>query len=207
MLDLRKDKSNILGGEKILDREEALGLVEDKIKNKNLLKHCLAVEAIMKEIAAQLNKRVKDGDFDEEKWAMAGLVHDIDYESTAGEPEKHSLIGGQMLEDIGFGEDIVYAVKAHNEIHGLPLKSEMDIALYSADPLSGLIVAAALIRPDKKLKTLNAKSVLKRFNEKAFARGVSREQIKKCEALRFTLGEFVEISLAAMQKIDKELGL
>jgi len=190
-----------------LERKEALKLLGEKIKNKNLIKHCLAVEAIMQEIASQLNKRNEGRDFDEEKWAMAGLVHDIDYENTADEPEKHSLIGGQMLEDIGFDKDIIYAVKAHNDIHGLPLKSEMDIALYSADPLSGLIIAAALIRPEKNLKTLRAKSVLKRFNEKAFARGVSREQIKKCEALGFTLEEFIGISLAAMQKIDKELGL
>ncbi len=194
-------------GGKILDRKEALGLVGDKIKNKNLIKHCLAVEAIMKEAAAQLNKRAAGENFDEEKWAMAGLVHDIDYESTANDPEKHSLIGADMLKDKGFGEDIVYAVRAHNGMHGLPLKSKMDTALYAADPLSGLIVAAALIRPEKKIRALNTQSVLKRFKEKAFARGVSREQIKKCEALGLTLEEFIDISLSAMQKVDKELGL
>jgi len=184
-----------------MERKEILELVKKNVTNKNLFNHCLAVEAIMGAAARELN--IADG----QKWTIAGLVHDIDYESTANDPEKHSLIGADMLKDKGFGEDIVYAVRAHNGMHGLPLKSKMDTALYAADPLSGLIVAAALIRPEKKIRALNTQSVLKRFKEKAFARGVSREQIKKCEALGLTLEEFIDISLSAMQKVDKELGL
>ena len=94
---------------------------------------------------------------DPDRWAMAGLVHDIDYDSTADKPAEHSLRGAEMLKEHGFDEDIIYAVKAHNEVHGLPLKSQMDIALCAADPLSGLIVAAALINPEKKLSAIDSR--------------------------------------------------
>jgi len=189
------------------NRTEALGLVKEKIKNKNLINHCLAVEAIMGALAGELNRKAGSSIYEEEKWAMTGLVHDIDYDQTADDPKRHSIIGADFLKDLGFGDDIVYAVKAHNEIHGIPLISEMDRALYAADPISGLIVAAALIRPEKKLRAINPDSVMKRFGEKAFARGANRQQIKECEKLGFTLKEFIGISLSAMQAIDRELGL
>ncbi len=196
-----------MGKEASMDREQALKLVKEKIKNKNLVSHCLAVEAIMRGLAEELNKRDGNDGLDEDKWAMAGLVHDIDYDQTANDPHKHSLIGAEFLKDLGFDDDIVYAVKVHNEIHGIPLKSKMDTALYAADPISGLIVAAALIRPEKKLNAVNGDSVLKRFGEKAFARGANREQIKTCEKLDLTLKEFIDVSLSAMQQINRELGL
>lgn len=192
---------------KKINRTEALGLVKEKIKNKNLVNHCLAVEVIMGMLARELNKKAGSDIYEEEKWAMTGLVHDIDYDQTADDPQRHSIVGADFLKDLGFPDDIVYAVKAHNETHGIPLKSEMDKALYASDPISGLIVAAALIRPEKKLKTVNSDSVMKRFGEKAFARGANRQQIKECEKLGFTLEEFIGIALSAMQTIDKELGL
>ena len=120
-------------------------------KKNRIGESCLAVEAIMKGLAAELNRRSGGNEFDEEKWAATGLVHDIDYRETENDPGKHGLIGAELLNKLGFEADIVHAVKAHNEIHGVPLESKMDIALYAADPLSGLIVAAALIRPEKKL--------------------------------------------------------
>jgi putative nucleotidyltransferase with HDIG domain len=190
-----------------MERQEMLDLVMDRINNRNLVNHSLAVEAIMKALAAELNRREGNGGFDEKKWATTGLMHDIDYGQTAGDPEKHSLVGAEMLEEMDFDEDIVHAVKAHNEVHGVPLESKMDIALYAADPVSGLIVAAALIRPEKKLKAVETGSVLKRFKEKAFARGAKREQIMECEKIGFTLEEFIDISLSAMKGIDKEIGL
>ena len=192
---------------KKINRTEALGLVKKKIKNKNLINHCLAVEVIMKALARGLNRKAGSDIYEEEKWAMTGLVHDIDYDQTADDPQRHSIVGADFLKDLGFTDDIVYAVKAHNEIHGIPLISEMDKALYAADPISGLIVAAALIRPEKKLRAINPDSVMKRFGEKAFARGANRQQIKECEKLGFTLKEFIDISLSAMQAIDRELGL
>ena len=195
------------GKEASMDREQTLKLVKEKIKNKNLVSHCLAVEAIMRGLAEELNKRARNNDHDIEKWAMTGLVHDIDYDQTAKEPDKHSLIGSEVLKDFGFDDDIVYAVKVHNQMHGLPFKNDLDKALYAADPISGLIVAAALIRPEKKLNAVNAASVLKRFGEKAFARGANREQIMACEELGINLEDFIKIALESMQKIDKELGL
>jgi predicted hydrolase (HD superfamily) len=134
-------------------------------------------------------------------------MHDIDYGKTADDPQKHSLLGAKMLEDLGLDDGIIHAVKAHNEIHGIARESRLDMALYAADPVSGLIVAAALIRPEKKLGVLTAGSVLKRFNEKAFARGASREQIMECEKLEISLEEFVGISLSAMQGIAADIGL
>jgi len=194
-----------------MDREEAFDLVKKYIKNKNLIKHCLAVEAIIKGIAKELNKvksRSKDKKlFDEKKWAIAGLVHDIDYESTAKDPKNHSLVGAEILKKNNFEKDIIYAVKAHNSIHNLPLQSKLDIALFAADPLSGLIVASALIKPEKKIKAINSQFVLNRFKEKSFARSADRNQILACERIGFTLKEFIEIALTSMQEIDKDLGL
>lgn len=190
-----------------MKRQQMLELVRKNIKNKNLVSHCLAVEAIMKSLAEELNRRAGISENDVEKWAAAGLMHDIDYGRTAGDPEKHGLLGAQMLKDLGLDDEIIHAVKAHNEVHGLPRESRMDIALYAADPVSGLIVAAALIRPEKKLSALNAGTVLKRFKEKAFARGAGREQMMECKKLGLTLEEFLGISLSAMQKIADKIGL
>lgn len=181
-------------------REEALKLVKEKIKNPNLIKHCLAVEACMRALAKHFNE-------DEEKWGLAGLLHDIDYEETKDNPNKHSLIGAEMLEKLGLDREICEAVKTHNEAHGIPPASLMAKALYSVDPLTGLIVAAALVLPSKKLADLTVENVLNRFKEKAFARGANREIIKKCEEINLSLEEFIKIGLEAMQNISSELGL
>lgn len=184
----------------ILNREEAYKLVKKNIKQRNLVKHCLAVEAVMKGLANYFNK-------DEEKWALAGLLHDIDYEQTADDPEKHSIIGAEMLDKIGLDQDIVYAVKVHNGIHGLPRKSLMDKALYASDPLTGLIVAAALIHPDKKLRSIDPEFVIKRYGEKSFARGADREVIAACTEMDLEIDKFITLVLESMQNISDDLGL
>ncbi len=183
-----------------MNREEALKHVKKNIKNKNLLKHMYATEAIMRGLA---NRFGEDADI----WGIAGLVHDIDYDETADDPQRHSLVGGEMLEQLGYSKDIVYAVKAHNEVHGLERKGLIDKALYSSDPLTGLIVAAALISPVKKLDAIDEQFILNRFNEKTFAKGANRTQIKACEELGLTLEEFIHIGLESMRKIKDELGL
>jgi len=188
-----------------MDREKAEKLLKRYLTNKNLIKHCLAVEAIMGAVAQQLNLQGKN--HDEHKWRIAGLVHDIDYDATAKDPEKHSVVGAGILQSEGFSPDIVYAVKAHNQAHGLPLKNDMDIALYASDPLSGLIVASALISPYKKLKSIDSHFVQNRFEEKAFARGADRGQIKQSSRLGLSLENFITLGLEAMQKIDGKLGL
>lgn len=183
-----------------MSREEAYGLVKQEIKQKNLIKHCIAVEVVMARLAKYFGKS-------EEKWALAGLLHDIDYDQTADDPKRHSLIGAQFLEEKGLDSEIVYAVKVHNEVHGLPRKSLMDKALHASDPLTGLIVASALIHPDKKLNSIDADFVLNRFKEKNFAKGASREQIGRCTEMDLNLAEFIQLGLEAMQAAHQDLGL
>ena len=183
-----------------MDRKDALELVKKHVKTKNLIKHMLAAEAVMASLANRLGE-------DEKKWALAGLLHDVDYDETVNHPDRHSLVGGELLEELGIEEDIVYAVKAHNEYHGLPRKSLLDKALWAVDPLTGLLVAAALIHPEKKLKAIDVGFVMNRFKESSFAKGASRDQIKSCKELGLELEEFIGIALNAMQNISTKLGL
>lgn len=144
---------------------------------------------------------------DVEKWGLAGLLHDVDYDETAQDPERHSMIGADLLASLGVEPDIVYAVRVHNEAHGLPRLSLMDKSLHACDPLTGLITSAALILPAKKLAAVDAEFVIKRFGEKAFARGANREQIRRCEELGLELDQFIRFGVEAMQGISDELGL
>ncbi len=184
----------------MMDRVEALKLIKKNVKNKNLQKHMFAVEAICKRMAQEMDQ-------DQEKWALAGLLHDIDYDLTAKDPHKHSMIGADMLSDEGLPDDVVYAVRVHNEVHGLPRESLLDKVLYAADPLSGLIVAAALINPAKKLNAIDTDFILRRFDETSFARGADREQIKACSEFNMELDEFIKLSYEAMLEISDDLGL
>lgn len=183
-----------------MTRDEALVLLKSYVSNKNLIKHMLAVEAVM----ASLAKRFAA---DEDEWRLAGLLHDIDYDKTASDPEAHSIVGAEILEDEGLPEHVVYAVKVHNHYHGLPRKTILDKALYAVDPLTGLIVAAALIHPDKKLGSIDTDFVLNRYKEKSFARGADRDVIASCESFGMSLDEFVALGLSAMQGIAGDLGL
>jgi len=183
-----------------MNRETALKLVKEKIKNQNLVKHCLAVEACMKVLASHFEE-------DTEKWGLAGLLHDIDYEETKDDPYQHSILGAKMLENLGVEKEIVEAVKTHNEAHGIPPQTLMAKALFCLDPLTGLIVAATLVMPSRKINDLNVENVLNRFKEKSFARGANREIIQKCSDINLGLEEFVEICLKAMQAISNKLGL
>jgi len=144
---------------------------------------------------------------DIDKWGLAGLLHDIDCEKTAGDISKHSLVGAEILESLDIESSIIYAVKAHNDYHGIERKRKIDKALYCADPAAGLITAAALILPSKKLEDVTVDFLIRRMNEKSFAKGVNREQIKSCEQLGLSLEKFLEIALEAMKKISDELGL
>lgn len=181
-------------------RKQALQLLSQHLKTENLINHSLAVEAIMSGLARHLGE-------DAETFGLAGLLHDIDYDQTMDDPRRHSLEGAAILEDNGLPADICYAVKVHNEAHGLPRLTPMDHALYAADPASGFITAAALIRPDKQLAAVELKSLRKRFKEKSFARGASREQMASCSALGLDLDTFLEIALQSMKTIAAEIGL
>ncbi|MBF7081686.1 HDIG domain-containing protein [Desulfallas sp. Bu1-1] len=183
-----------------MTRDQAYELLKKHLKTKNLIKHSLAVEAVMRRLARHFGE-------DEEKWGLAGLLHDIDYDRTKDDPLRHSLEGAELLAELGLPEDVVYAVKVHNEAHGLPRKSLMDKALYSTDPLTGLIVAAALIKPEKKLSAIDVEFLLKKFGEKSFARGANREIITSCTEMGLELEQFLGLGLEAMQGIAGEMGL
>ncbi len=179
-------------------RQQAYDLLQQKLKNKNLLKHCLAVEACLRKLAQRLEQ-------DEELWGLTGLVHDIDYEETNADPSRHGLEGAMFLEQSGFDDAVVRAVKAHSGHLGP--SSFLDWALFSADPLTGLIVASALMHPEKKLSALDVDFILRRFKEKRFAAGANREQISGCKNLGLELEEFIQICLQAMQGVAGDLGL
>ncbi len=181
-------------------REEAILLLKEYLHNENLLNHSLAVEVIMCGLARRLGE-------DEEKYGLAGLLHDIDYDFTADDIEAHSLKGAKILEKHGLPADIVYAVKVHNDAHGLQRNSLMDKALFATDPVSGFITAAALVRPDKSLAGVELKSLKKRFKEKSFARGASRDKMATCTDMGLELDEFMTIALESMKIIAADIGL
>lgn len=182
-----------------MERDKALSLLKQNLSNENLINHCLAVEAGMRALAEKLN-----GDTDE--WGLCGLLHDIDYEKT--DHSLHSRQGAEMLREKGFKEDICQAVLTHNEVHGIVPETLIAKALFCLDPLTGLIVAAVLVSPSKKIKDLKVENILKRFKERAFARGANRETILKCQDyLGLSLEQFTGIVLKAMKDISNELGL
>lgn len=184
----------------MITRESAFELVKSKIKNKNLIKHMLATEAVMAYAARKFGE-------DEKIWGLAGLVHDVDYMETEKNPEKHALVGSKWLSELGYPEEVCYAVSCHNHMTGVKRICKMDETLYSCDPLTGLIVACALIHKDKKLASIDVPFIMNRFKEKRFAAGANREQIENCKNIDLTIEEFVEMGLEAMQGISKELGL
>lgn len=181
-----------------MEREEALEIVQKYLKNINLVKHSLAVEACMKALASRLNQDV-------ERWGLAGILHDLDYEITEKSPELHTTETVKILEKHGIDADIIHAIKAHAA--QVPCESEMDWAIFSVDPLTGLIIAATLMHPSKKLREVDVGFVLRRYKEKSFARGANREDIEQSKNIGLELEEFISICLEAMQGIDKDLGL
>ena len=130
-----------------MDRHEVLESIRENVENENLVKHMMDTEAVMRALAERLGE-------DEAEWAMAGLLHDIDVELTEGDMKAHSRLGADIARDLGAGDAIAHAVLCHNETHGVAPKTTMDKALFCADPLTGLITAAVLIRPDKKIASL-----------------------------------------------------
>jgi predicted hydrolase (HD superfamily) len=142
----------------------------------------------------------------EDEWGITGLIHDIDMELVEGDMNSHSKLSADIAQEMGASGDMTHAILCHNEAHGIPRETKLDKALFCADPLSGLITAAALVRPDK-LSGLTTKSVIKRFREKSFAAGVNREQVAQCQAIGLELEEFIGLGIEAMKGIAAELGL
>ncbi len=188
----------------MITRQKAIEILNTHLKNKNLFRHCLAVEAAMRALAKYFNE-------DEEKWGLVGLLHDGDWEKTKDTPHHHTLKMVEWLKEAGEDDqEIIEAILSHNYSHtqNNPPKNKMEWALYTVDELTGLIIATALVMPDKKLNSVGVESVLKKFPSKSFAAGVNREKIKLCqEKLGIELNRFIEIVLSAMKNITQELGL
>ncbi|MEK7517124.1 MAG: lysine--tRNA ligase [Patescibacteria group bacterium] len=192
-----------------MTREEAYKLLTKYIKSGNLIKHCVASEAVMKATYRYFHKSDLDKEV-ENVWGITGLLHDIDYEIAQKENklDKHGMLFFEKNSDI-IPEPIAHAIKAHNyqNTHVEPV-TDMDWAITCCDQLTGLVVAAALIHKEKKLGSIDSEFVMKRLNTPSFAKGANRETIKLCEEkLGIPLERFVGITLSAMQAISKELGL
>jgi putative nucleotidyltransferase with HDIG domain len=184
-----------------MTRQEAFNILQKNLSSPNLIKHSFAVEAVMRELADHFDQ-------DRERWGITGLLHDIDYEKTKNNPEQHSLVGAEMIQEMGLDSEIVQAVKTHNEIHGIKPESLMGKALFCIDSLTGLIVASVLVLPSRKISDLTVNSILKHFQQKSFARKVNRGSIDKSkEYLDLDREALVTLALLAMQKISTELAL
>lgn len=182
-------------------REKALKLVNENIQNKNLVKHCLATEAVMTALADRLGE-------DKEKWALAGLLHDLDVDICAADLKKHGKETVRILKENNVDEEIVEAVRMHNEVEaGKKRNDKFHHALAAGETITGLITATTLVYPDKKLASVKPKSITKRMKEKAFAASVNRDIIRECEIIGIPLPEFADLCLKAMQGIHEELGL
>ena len=183
-----------------MNREDAVNLLYEYTKSEGLRKHALAVEAAMRAYARQFGE-------DEEKWGTAGLLHDFDYEKYPS-LEDHPAKGAEILKQKGYPDDVIYAIKSHSDQLGLERANLMDKALYAVDELTGFLVAVALVRPSKSIMDVKVSSVKKKFKDKAFAKGVKREDIfKGTEDLGIDLNEHIAFVIKAMQGIAKELGL
>mgnify|MGYP002640125817 CR=1 FL=1 len=182
-----------------LTRAAALRLLLDRLGEGNTTHHCLATEACMRALAERLGQDV-------ELWGLAGLVHDCDLDVCADDPERHALVGAQVLREAGAPPAVVQAVLGHND--KAERVSLLDRALWVVDPTTGMITAAALIRPSRSTSDLSVKSIKKRMKDKRFAAAVSREQIRACEAqIGITLDEHLAVCLGAMDAARDQLGL
>lgn len=185
-------------------KKEALNLLHKKMQNQNLRRHCYAVAAVMKALANHFNE-------DEKLWEIVGLLHDGDYEETKAKPQFHTLKMVEWLKERkGVSQKIIEAILSHNFVHtgkNSP-KNKLEWSLYCCDELTGLIVAVALVKPDKKLSSVTLHSILNKWNSQSFAAGVDRKQIEQCQArLGIPLNDFIKIALSAMQSIASDLGL
>ena len=185
----------------MITKEKALALLHENIQNNNLRKHHYGVAAAMRGLAHELEG-------DPEQWEIVGLLHDADYEKTKDNMELHTILLAEILEKEDVGEEIIRAIQSHAyEYTGKMPESKMEFALLSCDDLTGLIVAVALVNPDR-LAGVTVESVLKKFGSKSFAASVDRGKIQSCEEnLGISLDDCIGLVLEAMQNEAELLGL
>ena len=181
-----------------IDREKAYDLVVEKIGKNNLLKHILAVEAGMRKIAEHFDEDI-------EYWGLTGLLHDLDYNETANDEPNHTYVTAEWLQEYDIPKDMMHAIHAHPG--HIPCESKLDWALYAVDPTTGFLVACALMHPDKKLASLDSDFLIRRFKEKRFAAGATRENIASCSELGLELDQFLLMVRDGMLTISNELKL
>jgi putative nucleotidyltransferase with HDIG domain len=183
-----------------LDRQNAFDLLCEFTKGDGLIKHALAVEACMRAYAEKFGEEV-------EKWGIVGFLHDFDYEMYPTAPD-HPAKGSGILREKGYPDEIIYAICSHADYMNCPRQSPLDKTLYACDELAGLITAAALVRPDKRIQGMEARSVRKKMKDKAFARSVSREDIIRGAAdLGIDLDRHIDFCIRAIEKVASSLGL
>jgi len=183
----------------MISRNEAFALLKKYVKDEKLLKHSVAVEVILRAVAKKLDK-------DEELWDLTGLLHDLDYEYTQKEPEKHANISAQILENL-LPEEAINAIRGHNYKHTdyLPTTS-LDKSLIAADAVSGLIIATALVMPSKTFAEVKLETLINKFNDTSFARGCSRAKIELILDAGIDVEAFLGLSLNALKEIANQLG-
>ncbi|MFZ4412751.1 MAG: HDIG domain-containing metalloprotein [Bacteroidales bacterium] len=184
-----------------MSRAEALEILKRYVKQENMIKHSLASEAVMRALAVKLNQ-------DADKWALAGLLHDVDVEITNADPLLHGQKAIEILSPFGIDAEVIDAISMHNEMSAKAERTTVfHHALAAGETITGLITATTMVYPERKLEFVKPKSVVKRMKEKNFAASVKRESILECELIGIPIAEFAEISIAAMNTISDELGL
>jgi uncharacterized protein len=184
-----------------ISRQDALALMEEHLESDSMRKHSLASEAIMRALAPRFGA-------DPEMWGLVGLLHDLDYNETKDQMKQHSLLTEKTLLEKGVDYRIADAIKYHNaENLGLTRSEAIHFALTAAETITGMVVAAALVNPDKKIASLKPKSIKKRMKAKEFARSVNRDHILLCEEIGIPLDDFIAASLESMGGISGDLGL
>lgn len=184
-----------------LSRELALARLHEYVKNEKTVVHSLASEAVMRALARELGE-------DEDRWGITGLLHDIDVEETLADPKVHGLKAGDLLEGLNLDDEMLDAIRMHNEeASGLQRSTTFQHALAAGETITGLIYATVLVYPDKKIASIKYKSVRKRMKEKAFAASVNRDHILECELIGIPLDGFIQISVDAMREISEAIGL
>jgi len=184
-----------------MTREEAWTVLTQHTSNPNLLKHMLAVEAVMRAYARRFGE-------DEETWGVVGLLHDLDYEKHPSQEAGHPFVGVEWLRARGLDERLCRAILSHADYSGVPRETLMEKSLFAADELAGFVIAVALVKPTKTVAEVDVSSVKRKMKDKAFARGVRREDIERGAAgLGVPLEEHIAAVIAALQGIAPQLGL
>lgn len=182
----------------MIDRQEAETILAKYLKKESLRQHCLATALVMEKIADKIGA-------DKEDYFITGYLHDIDLDLIGDDMSIHAKKGVEILKEYSIPDNILNSILAHNRHK--ELETDIEKALWIADPINGLVIASALMRPDKSISTMKLKSLKKKYKSKNFAAGVSREQIEDCQLLNFSLDEFLQLALDALSPFEKKLGL